>query len=308
MNKKTILLIIFFALSFINLVIYFKRDYFFYQSFPSAASLYAPCNSACIKKWKQFVSDYPGEQMQKAKNILDSSLTLSNLNTSDKALLIGNFLYRHFNKQTGIPSASLSSEDPLEQFKRLSRNDSEKLWCGTYANMFTYFCWCQGITSRVIEIFNPGDHHVINEYYSPEKKQWIMVDVTNNMLMAEDSNQQFLNVLSFIERATSNSILTVYRSSEDSVKRNILNTADFSGKKYFKKDYQLYYYFRVNTKKVYETMAKIRRYLLPETWYSVYDFGGQTKNNFLYLVKVFLICTWLVVAIFMAKLILFKHN
>ena len=45
------------------------------------------------------------------------------------------------------------------------------IWCGTYANMFLFFCKASNIETRIIEIFKPGDHHVINECYLPDSKK-----------------------------------------------------------------------------------------------------------------------------------------
>jgi hypothetical protein len=308
MKKRTTLLLAFFLLTAFNLVIYLKRDHFAYSPETSATLLYAACESNCTKKWMQLISDFPEEQLRQASDILDNSIQLAETNTTEKILLIGNFIRTHFHEQHGKPSSLISSGTPFEQYKILSQNSSEKLWCGNYANIFAWFCWSKGITTRIIEIIKPGDHHVVNECYVPEKKKWAMVDIGNNLLLVEDSLQEPLHTLDILKKVEDSSILSIYTSVQDSIKQDRLDSKIFPGKKHFQKKHSLHYYKQVNTNAVYSTGQKLKRYLLPVSWYSIYHPDGRSQSNFSYVLKVFFICAWLITIFGLLRLFLFHRK
>ncbi len=308
MKKRTTLLVVLFLLTAVNLFIYLKRTHFAYSPQTSATFLYASCESNCIKKWRQVINDYPEEQLRQASAILDSSIQLAETNTTEKILLIGNFIRTHFHDQHGKPSSLVSAATPLEQFKILSQNSSEKLWCGNYANIFAWFCWSRGIATRIIEIIKPGDHHVVNECYIPEKKKWAMVDIGNNLLLVEDSLQEPLHTLDILRKVEDSSVLSIHTSVQNSIKKDSLDSKVFPGKKHFQKKYSLHYYQQINTNAVYSTRQKLKRYLLPESWYNVYHPDGRSESNFSYFLKVFFICAWLITIFGLLRLFLFHRK
>src|SRR5205823_1481170 len=159
------------------LFIFLFRDSFQYQPYTSYHSLYQPCDKYCSEKWSKFVKPYPASDLTEAKNILNTHVRAISGSTCDKLLHIGNFIYTRFNSQQGNPTYQFLALSPLNQYKALSTSDTVKLWCGNFAEMFTLFCWSQGIICRTIEIMNPGDHHVLNESYIPETGQWVMTDL-----------------------------------------------------------------------------------------------------------------------------------
>jgi hypothetical protein len=288
-NQK--LFIFFLLLTLTNIAIFIFRDRFTYHPNATYSSLYSQCDQTCINKWKQFISDYPQQDLIEGKKMLDTVIKKKNISTSEKILSIAGFLYDHFNKQVGIPSSVLFTS-PLEQFKLLNSNNSLKLWCGNFAFMFTYFCWSEGITSRVVEIKNPGDHHVINECYLPETGKWVMIDVTSNQLLTKNKDGQFLNFLKYKEALKKNFPLFKLAISKDSVEEKKIDTSDINLKQYFKTDHPVYYYYRVNDKKIYTTVSKIKRYFLPDSWYELYD--NNEHSNILFYAKLLFFILWFI--------------
>lgn len=280
-------------LTIINIVTFIERDHFSYQSNNSIRDLYKPCDIACISNWKQYIKDYPDSQLTEMGKILDSQLVLKNLNTTDKILTIGNLLRTYFQNQGGVPSAELLQSTPLEQFKKLKKDKNEKLWCGVWSNIFAYMCWSKGITCRNIEIMKPGDHHVVNECYIPEINKWVMVDLTNNFILSKNNRGEWLNTIDFFDGTEKKLSFYSLSSRQNKIFTDTIQFTSPAITVYFQKAYPLYYYYRNNLRAVYSFTSRLKRYLLPVNWYSVYDFGKKPVNNLPYFVKISMIGLWL---------------
>src|SRR5262245_50285323 len=142
-SRKNHIAVVFVILSIINLAIFFYRDRFNFHKYGTYSSLY----SSDTMKWKKFIDDYPKQELDEAKKIVDS-LHISSQSTPIKVQEIGRFLYNAFKKQLGKSSTQLVTASPLTQFKILRSSDSIELWCGNFAEMFAFFCWSEGVTSR----------------------------------------------------------------------------------------------------------------------------------------------------------------
>jgi len=295
---------LFLLLSITNLFVYIYRDRFAYFPAASYSSLYqSSCDEACVKKWKQFIYDYPASDLLQAKKIADSWIQSDTQTTINKVIKLASAVYNRFNRQLGQPTALLLRSDPLEEYKMLCASDSEKLWCGIYANMFAYFCWAENIPCRIIEIMNPGDAHEINECFIAETNQWVMVDLTTNQLLTKNSKDQLLNLLDFNEALQNSSSLYAVSASGDS-----LTTREISYKESYLPHYtminQLYYYYRINNIAVYRPILKLKRYVLPVSWFEVYD--EKKHTNYLFFTKQVLLFLWAVVLVMLIGLKLKK--
>ena len=297
MNKRKLSLIIFIVVTLLNVLIFFKRNYFVYYSYQSVESLYRPCNTACEKQWKKLVNDYPDSQLLAAGKVLNTYLDKSDSSTINKIIHIGNFLRNSFEKQQGNPSLNLQLKVPFEQFQMLKANPQEKLWCGNWSNMFTYFCWSKGIVCRIVEIIKPRDHHVLNECYLPETGSWVMVDLTNNILSTKNEKGEWLNLIDFLNATERKSSILRYYTFNDSVRSDSYSLTQPGITSYYQKSYPLYYYYRNNLKNIYSLTERFKRYVLPETWYSIFTPSEKPKNNFAYFIKSAAICVWLISAL-----------
>jgi hypothetical protein len=282
--KKKYIFTSFLTLSLINLAIFFYRDNFIYHKKASHSSLY----STDTLKWKQFVYDYPESELKEAKRILDDSIKIQATTTAKQVLEIGRLLYTRFNQQSGRPSDILLSSSPLKQYQMLCSSDTQKIWCGVYANMFAFFCWAKGIPCRVIETINSNDHHVINECYLSESSQWAMVDLTfNRLLIFHRDERRYCNFFDFLNPLKEN--LLSMQAEKDSI-----ITTQFEPSSY---DYYLsgkpaiFYYYRVNNFAVYKPIEKFKRYLLPVAWHEEVRPPG---SNFRFYLKESFLLLWLV--------------
>lgn len=285
--KRNILPILFLILFIANLLVFLFRDRFAYFPQGSYSSLYSSCDEHCINKWKEYFYDYPADNLPEAKKIADSAIRTDAKKTIDQILQLSAFLYSRFNNQLGRPTENLLAASPLDQYKMLCKDTSAELWCGNFANMFAYFCWTKDIPCRSIEIMNPGDHHVVNECYISQSNQWVMVDITTNQLLTWNANHQLLNVLDFKKALEDSSGLIVSRVSGNMIKNDTIKSKSYYIQSFYKKENPLYYYYHINNNAVYKPSLKLRRYLLPVSWYTVID--EKKHNNVPFFIKQFLL-------------------
>ncbi len=234
------------------------------------------------------INDYPPEEFTEVKKIMDSVLKDS-LSGFDRVLQTGSFLYEKFHRQLGTPSAELPPLSPLQQFKLLSADTTQKLWCGQFAAMFSYFAWSQDIASRYIEMMKPGDRHVLNEAYIPELGRWVMVDLTNNLLALRNRNGAFLDLPAVQDSASVKAKISVYRSIEQDAVSDLVNAAELPD--YYQQKWPLHYHHRISNESIYRFNEKIKRYFVPSSWYEIFDDKGG--NNDLFQVKRVLFALWL---------------
>jgi hypothetical protein len=282
MVNKKISVTLFLIFTLANILIYLNRDYFLYQPFVDYNSLYKGKNSS-PSKWNSFTSKYSESEKIETKRLTDSIIGREK-NTIIKAFILANYLHNRFKNQIGKPSYELSGLSPIGQYKLLCSNANEKLWCGTFAEMFSYFCFIQHIPCRYIEIMQPGDHHVVNECYIPETNEWVMMDLTFNMLLIKSNVGTYLNVVSFKNKIKES-------ASGESLFKNQTNLSRNSILHYYNNNYPLYYYNTIEINKVYSFGSKLVRYFLPISWYKIYIDHG--KNNILFYSKVAIFLIWL---------------
>jgi hypothetical protein len=288
-HKKLILSIIFLTLA--NLIIFIFRDYFQFQLYTDYSSLYNDCTKKCITKWQQTRDDYPQNELSEVKLITQSMFKLKDEPTLSKVTILGSFIYSRFKNLIGSTSPSLQSLSPLQQYKKLCTSDTLKLMCGQFAQIFSFFCWSEGITNRTIEIINPGDHHVVNECYIPEIQQWVLIDLTNNQLLIQDEKKNFLNLLDFKKKLEQSYPVLVWKTNNDSIQKEPLDCSSSYITTYYLKNNPLIYYYRTDNDKVYQLQNKIKRYFLPITWNEIFDTNTHTN---LFFIKAALLILWVI--------------
>jgi hypothetical protein len=290
MRRKRSIAVLLSVLTATNLVVFIFRDHFQYQPYASEASLYAPCATGCMKTWRQFADDYPPADLQAAKKIADPVIGSLRL-TPARVLALGRFLYQQFYRQLGTPSAELLAASPMDQYRSLKASDTVQLWCGNFAQIFAFFCWSEGIACRNLEIMNPGDNHVLNECYLPETNEWVMVDLTHNLLLVAGAGGIFLQEAGFTKALASGEKMKVWRAAPDSVNIGPLDTGKAALVRYYDKKNPVYYYHRTDNAKAYSTINKIRQYFLPFSWYDILTDGE--RNNTLFYIREILALLWL---------------
>lgn len=274
----------------INAAFFYFRDNFQYVKYSTYKDLYSGCDEKCRQKWDHFSEANSPAVIREAQQLL-KPLRLDTAGTLSRITAIGHHLYARFHSQAGIPGDRINWANPVEKYKLLSADTSQKLWCGTYAQMFSLFCFSQGILTRNVEIFKPGDHHVLNECYIPERQQWLMVDLTNNILFAE-KNGKLLNTQDFVSDRLAPAFLSILTAGTLQLQSFSLFEQKSSVNSYYKTAYPFYYYHQTDTKIVYRPSAKLKRYFLPDYWYEI--FSPTKKTTTLFYAKAFFAVLWLI--------------
>ena len=285
--RKPVLLFI--CLTFINAVIFFFRSHFQYVKYSSYKELYGPCNAACKSKWKKYVAAYDTSELNEAKQIL-APYRLDTATTLSKVLFIGKHLFNRLHKLSATPSLEVGASTPLQQYKILSADKTENLWCSNYAGIFSFFCWSQNIVCRNVEIMQPGNHHIVNECFIPETNEWAIVDIPNGILLARQNNH-LMNVPSLVRAMSTKQAIELVVIKDGNYSAAVLDkqTPDYD---YYRNIQPLYYYNEVILDNVYSGREKLKRYLLPHYWYEVYS--ENKGNGILFYLKVGLLIAWLI--------------
>lgn len=279
----------FLLLTVANLLVFVNRDHFQFTKYSTAEELYRSCDNECLGKWSRFLDRYPLKQLRTAGRILDTVVT-KGASTVEKVKQIGGFLYNRFNNQQGYPQPIIHRSDPMTQFDILSADSTQKLWCGTWVHMFSFFCWSENIVNRNIEIFKPGDHHMVTECYIPETKKWVVVDLTNGVLLARDETN-FLNAQELVSKLESEQPFTILQALNDSG-INAKSFGRFPALQHYFGGYPFYYYHTLRKQQNNSVAGKLGEYLLPNYWYEI--FSSEAKHNYLFYLKNILILLWLI--------------
>lgn len=273
----------------INAALFFFKDSLQYIKYSTYDELYGFCDEGCVKKWDDFTLAYPSTSFEEGRKTL-RSLRLDTGSTLSKIEAVGHHLYAKFNRQAGYPQDVIHRSAPLDDYKILSGDTTQKVWCGTYAMMFAFFCWSQNVVCRYVEIYKPGDHHVLNECWVPELKSWVMVDITNNLLRAEGGNR-ILNTQDFVEALAKPDSLVVLSAGLMERKRFPGFEQNSGVTNYYNAAFPFYYYHLTQAAIIYRPLEKIKRYILPVYWYEI--FSSRPKGNLLFWTKPFFAVLWL---------------
>jgi len=292
------LLLLFILATIANGVIFIFRDKFIYQPFSSYTELYAPCGDQCRQKWDDFLLPYSNNTIAEGKNLL-APLPLDSAQPLDRLKLINGHLRQRFGKQAGYPADIIHKSNPVDQYKILSSDTSQRLWCGTWAQLVSFFGWSHGLVYRNVEIMKPGDRHVLNECFVPEVQNWVMVDLTHDILFAE-KNGKLLNTVDFLNALEAPDSVRVFTSSNEPIP--LSQFAQISSiRSYYDKNFEYYYYHTTHLQIAYRPIEKVKRYFLPDSWYEIYSL--KANSNVPFYVKLFFIVGWLI----LGSLILVKR-
>ncbi|MCU7548060.1 transglutaminase-like domain-containing protein [Chitinophagaceae bacterium LB-8] len=259
-----------------------------------------PYDSTGSNKWKEFYENLDKKEIKEADNILQKNTEIKKkTSTIEKVLTIGNFIYNEFHAQTGMPTKNSLYLSAIPLYRFLKQNRKEELWCGQYASMMLTFCWSQNIATRYIEIFHPGNHHTINECFIPELGKWVMVDITNNILISETRQNGYLNFVDFHNKVNSFQEISLVSSTNNKIGKSLLDKNNSFVTTYFKDNDQYYFYHHINLKKAYKSTEKIKRYFFPMYWYEI--FSENQSTNLLFFVKLIFVFAWLLSLIYLLK-------
>jgi hypothetical protein len=289
MRKRLQLFII---LTLINGLIFLFRGHFTFVPAVDYNFLYKKNQDHSLKKWNEFVEYYPPDDLLEARRISSQWFKESYVTTIDSVLIIAEKVYNDLCQQTGRPSVYLEQLTPINKYNKLLNDTTEKLWCGTFSQIFNFFCIANKIPSRYIEIKKPGDHHVVNEVFLASSKKWVLMDISSYIIAPKSSDGRFLNFIDFAsELRNGRCALTHSNKAEKICKTHPVIL------KYYLPNVDYYYHLHIDNDKAYSIKNKVLRYIFPQTWYYVYSEKSITNSWFA--IKVVLFYIWLGIACYL---------
>jgi hypothetical protein len=296
MVNRWILLLVLAVLTTANIVLYQYREQFHYQPYAGYETLYGPCGADCENKWKRFTRVYDPAEFDSARKVLREKFHFTTSTTAEEKILsISGMVLELFTKHHGLPSPAFQRQSPMRQYNDLCLRDRGNLWCGNAAQIFSFFCFAEGILSRNIEIRNPGDHHVVTECYLPSRKQWVLLDVPHSLMMVKDSMGQLLNLQTFRAALARHQKIWARQPADSSFQWKPLNMEEMYYKHFYMGSYPYYYYYEVSDATVYSFSNKLLRYFFPSPWYEIYD--ENPRSNFKFYLRQIALGLWILVAI-----------
>ncbi len=292
-----------FAISLVvNTIILLQRGKgnFEYTKYASIKELYTSDSSAASReKWNSFNKRYSSEEIKAGIEILNSQLQIDTLKTDyEKIVAIASWLKAKFSAQEGYPLPQLGAQTPLQQYKQLDKIRTEKLWCSHYQAIFGFYCTLAKIENRYVELvpvrgYNKAGFHEINEVYLPQIKQWVMVDVTRNLLVVKQQNKLLTAAEYYTQVNSIDSKQVIVTKWNKNEKRVIDSSATIKQEDYFNKNYAIRYYYTMNLEEVYSLKKNIKRYVLGNPWYEMYDPYTTNKNSYFRLRQLFILLSFL---------------
>lgn len=194
-------------------------------------------------------------------------------------------LCRHFYKtiyaSAGLPDDSTSALTTFKQYRAALAG--KKIWCGIYARIFNLFGTQAGLITRAIELKSTfyghrGSSHIMNEYFSHERRQWVAVDVMYNNIRYTGTDGRLLNVVQVKNTGSSDTGVKIVHASGDSeIVRAFAEMPpvffDLYGRE---KDYYLY---DSNTEEKSGAFSRLVKYVSPSKQYIYYSDVAVADNR-----------------------------
>ncbi|HMR91625.1 MAG TPA: hypothetical protein PKC69_04900 [Chitinophagaceae bacterium] len=252
-------------------------------------ALYAAGSSAPqnLDKWKKLHTAFSDEELKKGKELTQSQAGVSDNDAPfEKLQKIGRWLRSNLDHAYfGQPSDEFEALSVIDQYQTAAASDTITIWCGTYGRIMLFFSLCNDLDARGIETINQHDHHVVNETYIPEMKQWVLSDIMLDAVLLKDQQGKYLNAADLLianARGDSTALLAASPSG-DNPGEPLLSYQYTSPAKwayFLDSTARLHYYYTISLDKVYSTPQKIKRYIYPSVWYDTFSLKSISNKNY----------------------------
>ncbi len=235
-------------------------------------------------------------------NLLQDEIGISKADSvSSKVNKIGSYIIAKTRKNIGIPSDSLERKTWFQQF--VSASDKAEIWCGHFAQFFNLFCYHAGIKTRYVEINKtyahfPGNLHVFNEYFDTQTKQWVAIDLLNNILHYRNSKGKRLNAVQVLEsNATDTTISVLQLNHSGQLENNPFATLPNGFKIKYNQSKDLRFINSIEYNEGDNLWEKIKRYNQKKYYSEIYSNHTIVDNGPYYFKKSTLMALFLLLAL-----------
>ncbi len=243
-----------------------------------------------ISHWQQISPFTTEKEINEGKQLLKDSLHIKQTDKDiDKIEKISTYILRHLDSNKGIPIDKMDEVSPTQKFK-LVKTKQSKIWCGNFADIFSFYANCMGINTRLVclegkigDIYKAG--HSFNEAYIKELKQWVFIDLTSNTIFAKTSSNHYLNSIEFynLYQLAPKEITTI-RFINDSIQCENFEIVKSFYDDYFQSNNQFVFYnrhqFENNT---YSLFSKFKRYIFKNPTFTIFTEASIINNEKFYI-------------------------
>jgi hypothetical protein len=292
MERSSTIILIFILLTVCNILIFIFRNTFHYQPYRSYNELYLNCKD-CPQKWGQ---DYAAPTKKKEVYVatqISNSFIPDTASDFEKGVLIVDHIFSNLGHLSGRPSNDFLELSAMDQYLFSIKGGKDELWCGIYTGIASLFAASQGLTYRNIEIKIGNQSHMVWEVYLKNLKKWFLSDPTFGLLAVTDEYHNLLDLQTFKQKVAGRDKVFALKKVQDKYQYIPINKEE----PYIQQYYPLYksldfYYYHTSLQKAYSSSEKLKRYVLPVTWYEIYS--GQDKLNLFFCIKITFLFFWLV--------------
>jgi len=283
----------------INAWIFFDRNNnYAYREVLDYDQLYA--DHLEITKWKHSSPYTSAQEEVTAHNILrDSMHIVDSDNSLIKIQKIGSYILSALDDRRGAPSKIMNGISPLEEFY-FARNKKSEVWCGNFANIFSFFANQSGVLTRyVAQEGDKNNQHVFNECFVKESNQWVLVDLTYKLILAKNNSGNYLNAIDLHNAHISNTdSITVTTFQDNEIGNTNYTTVRSFYDPYFHRNSLFVFYLNDQfDSRLYSITSKLKRYLTKSATFVSYGEKGSVSNkkfyykiSYFYLLVAFTVC------------------
>lgn len=257
---------------------------------------YADASLAGIRGYASPDDVISGEEKTALDHIIRDSIKIAEgMSAEQKVSAIGKYFFKTIYPMAGQPNDSVVALNSFRQYKAAAAGS--KIWCGIYGRIFNLFAAQAGLQSRAIEIKNNycgnvGCDHVMNEYFSPELRQWVAVDVMYNNISYTGTDGKLLNAVQVKNTLASDTGVKIAHAVNDSqavMKPFAEMPAAFFDLYGREKDLYIY---DDNVKEYKGKLDKLLHYAMPAKQYLYYSDTTIADNRNFFIRQVFFYLMW----------------
>jgi hypothetical protein len=247
-----------------------------------------------IESDKNIFDHIDDKQRNEIKKILTDSVgILKSMPVSLQVEKIFVYLHKKMASSFGTPSVATIMLNSFDQYK--AAVSGEKIWCGIIARIFNLFVASAGVKCRAVEIFSSyknirGSNHVCNEYYVPERNQWVAADIMYNNIRYMNASGKWLNLVEMKNVDHDDSTVKILAALGDSTCIQSFTSRQKAFYDLYGKEKDLLYIYKTTQVDFSGSILKrVKNYIFPEYWYQFYSDSSIVDNRNFY-IKSLLIC------------------
>lgn len=267
-----------------------------------------------ISTWQ--TPDPAGAGGKQAVHYLQDSMRIQPHDSSHVVISkIADFILKKTHGQLGVPADSLSGLTPAEQLEFV-HNGKSKIWCGNFAQIFSFFASNAGLPVRVV---NCGGNmlnvsvgaHSFNEVYLKERECWAYVDLTSQNVFVKKGSH-FMNTVEiqrYLRFQPDGTGLTAFHFDGDSIKPISFSAAGSLPLYYFHPGNYFYFFYGdyLKNKDVEHIAARIKKFFSIKPNQAIYSDNITTGNSQFYMriasnyLLAVLLTVWMIITVAMLK-------